>query len=212
MTQPRRSIGHPSLPSTTAIRLYGRRVVLRPLVPQDFSSWSEIRRRNEAWLLKWEPLRPPASPDPARDRDAFAARCSARDRERQLGQSYAFGLFVDNALAGEINLNNVQRGALQSATVGYWIDEARAGQSYTPESVVVLLRFGFEELHLHRVEICIIPRNSNSRRVMDKLRVRDEGVAQRFLEIAGVWEDHVRYAMTVEEWIDRRDELRTRWL
>ena len=34
----------------------------------------------------------------------------------------------------------------------------------------------------------------------------------RMLEINGVWEDHVRYAITAEEWQERADELRQRWL
>jgi ribosomal-protein-alanine N-acetyltransferase len=37
-------------------------------------------------------------------------------------------------------------------------------------------------------------------------------VAERYLEINGVWEDHIRYAMTVEEWQARRDELLTAWI
>ncbi len=48
--------------------------------------------------------------------------------------------------------------------------------------------------------------------MVDKLGLRDEGVARRYLEINGVWEDHVRYAMTVEEWTDRRDELAKDWV
>ena len=60
--------------------------------------------------------------------------------------------------------------------------------------------FAFEQLDLHRLEICIVPRNPNSRRVMEKLAIREEGIAQRFLEINGAWEDHVRYGITVEEW------------
>ena len=39
----------------------------------------------------------------------------------------------------------------------------------------------------------------------------DEGVALRYLEINGVWEDHVRYAITTEEWEARRDELLAAW-
>ena len=39
-----------------------------------------------------------------------------------------------------------------------------------------------------------------------------EGVAERFLEIDGVWEDHVRFAMTAEEWQVRRRELLWVWL
>ena len=47
---------------------------------------------------------------------------------------------------------------------------------------------------------------------MEKLAIREEGIAQRFFEINGVWEDHVRYGITVEEWAERRDDLRQTWL
>ncbi|MFM2181813.1 MAG: hypothetical protein RJB61_107 [Actinomycetota bacterium] len=202
---------HPSSP-LGAVRLYGRRVMLRPLAPADWSQWHEVRQRNESWLVPWEPLRPAGMLDPTRDRDAYMSRCHARDRDRQAGIAYGFGLFVGPDLAGEVNLNSIVRGALQGATIGYWIDQAKAGNRYVAEAVVVTLRFAFEQLHLHRVEICIVPRNRNSRRVVEVLGLRDEGTAQRFLEINGVWEDHVRYAITAEEWDARRDELGRAWL
>jgi ribosomal-protein-alanine N-acetyltransferase len=194
------------------LRLYGRRVVLRPLVPQDFNAWSEVRRRNGEWLTQWEPMRLPHHPDPETNREVFAARCGSRDRERLAGSQYAFGIFVDGTFAGELNLNNIVRGAMQSATIGYWIDRARAGRSLMSESIVVLMQFAFEELNLHRLEICIIPRNSNSRRVVEKLDLREEGIAQRFLEINGAWEDHVRFGFTIEEWNDRGEQMVTDWL
>ena len=192
--------------------LFGRRVLLRPLVVSDFPAWREVRRRNDAWLTKWEPTRIPGTPDVIEDREAFSVRCSARQRERQLGAGYGFGVFVDGEFAGEINLSSVQRGPFQSAYVGYWIDEAKAGHSYTPEAVVVVARFAFEELRLHRIQIAIIPRNRASHRVMEKLAIRDEGTAVRYLEINGNWEDHVRYAVTAEDWWDRRDDLLLEWV
>jgi ribosomal-protein-alanine N-acetyltransferase len=207
-------VRHPSSASSVsaAPNLFGRRVALRPLRPHDFAEWSEVRRRNEAWLTPWEPRRPVGQLDPTVNRDAFAARCSARDRDAAAGLAYGFGLFVDRHLVGEINLNHVLRGAMQSATVGYWIDQEWAGQGLVAEGVVVLAEFAFEHLELHRLEICIVPRNANSRRVMQKLDLREEGIAERFLEINGVWEDHVRYGFTVEEWAARRDELAAGWL
>jgi [ribosomal protein S5]-alanine N-acetyltransferase len=192
--------------------LIGRRVILRPLVTEDFPAWQEVRRRNEAWLTRWEPQRNPNAPDPVESRDAFALRCGARQRERQLGTGYGYGIFVDGHLAGEINLSIVQRGPFQNAYVGYWIDEARAGQGYMPEAVVALCRYAFEDLLLHRLQVSIIPRNTASRRVVEKLGLRDEGVAKRYLEINGTWEDHVRYAITAEEWAERRDELIRTWI
>jgi len=202
---------HPSAPGG-AVRLYGRRILLRPLTAADWPQWSEVRRRNEQWLTPWEPARPANLLDPTRDRDAFASRCSARDRDRPTGIAFGFGVFIGADFAGEINVNGIVRGAQQSATIGYWIDRDKAGHRYIAEGVVTLARFCFEQLHLHRLEICIVPRNHNSRRVMDVLAIREEGVALRFLEINGVWEDHVRYGITAEEWAIRRDDLAAAWL
>ncbi len=200
--------------------LTGRRIALRSLVPTDFGAWQDVRRRNNDWLTPWEPARNPNLPDVVESGEAFAMRCSARERERQLGTGFGFGIFVPDGpgarrperFCGEINLSSVQRGPFQSAYVGYWIDQAQAGHGYMPEAVVLLARFAFEQVHLHRIQISIIPRNHRSRRVVEKLKLRDEGIAQRYLEINGAWEDHIRYALTVEEWHDRRDELTREWL
>jgi ribosomal-protein-alanine N-acetyltransferase len=200
--------------------LTGRRIKLRPLVSADFPTWQEVRRRNAGWLTPWEPARNPNLPDVVESSEAFAMRCSARERERQLGTGFGFGIFVPDGggsrhgdrFCGEINLSSVQRGPFQSAYVGYWIDQGQAGHGYMPEAVVLLARFAFEQVHLHRIQISIIPRNHRSRRVVEKLKLRDEGVALRYLEINGVWEDHLRYALTIEEWQDRKDELTREWL
>lgn len=193
-------------------QLRGRRVVLRPLHGADFEAWREVRQRNRGWLLKWEPKPPPGAPDDTESRPAFVARCGAREREWQMGSGYGFGIFVGGRFAGELNLSGVQRGPFQNAYVGYWIDEAHAGNGYVPEALVVAARFAFEELGLHRLQVAIIPRNRASRRVVEKLELRDEGIAHRYLAINGVWEDHIRYALTAEEWAERRPELLTTWV
>ena len=159
-------------PTMSPVTLHGRRLLLRPLTVHDFEQWREVRRRCHDWLTRWEPQRIPGQPDTVEERQAFAARCSVRMREIQLGTGYGFGIFVEGVFAGEVNINSIHRGAHQSAYVGYWIDEALAGRGYMPEAVV----------------------------------------AVRYLEINGVWEDHIRYAITREEWDVRRDELLTAWL
>ncbi len=192
--------------------LIGRRVLLRPLKSGDFDQWREVRVRNHDWLTKWEPERSKKGPDTIGDPGAFSLRCHARDREWQLGTGYGFGIFVDGSFAGEINLNSVQRGPFQNAYLGYWMDEARCGQGYIPESVVLVLRYAFGQLDLHRIQISIVPRNDASRRVVEKLGIRSEGTAVRYLEINGVWEDHVRYAVTNEEWSAWGGSLSAKWL
>jgi len=188
--------------------LSGPRVELRPLTGGDFDLWRAVRERSREWLEPWEPLPEPTSPDPATDAEAFRARCGAWVRQRHFDTAYGYGMFLhEGAFIGEVSLGSVQRGPFQSAFVGYWVDAEHAGQGYVPEGVAVILRYGFEELGLHRIEAAIVPRNAASRRVMDKLGLREEGLAERFLQIRGVWEDHVRYAITIEEWNERRDEV-----
>lgn len=192
--------------------LVGRRIVLRPLVVDDFASWRQVRRRNADWLTKWEPQRLPGAPNVIEDRAAFSLRCHARERESQLGNGYGFGLFVGGRFAGEVNINSIQRGPFQNAYVGYWIDQTHAGNGYVPEGLILVMRYAFESLSLHRVQVSIVPRNQASLRVVQKAGLRHEGVALKYLEINGTWEDHSRFAMTAEEWEVRGRELSDTWL
>ena len=196
---------------TSPLVLHARRLVLRTLTEHDYEGWLEVRRRCGQWLTRWEP-RSADGPHLAEDRRSFISRCNIRERERQLGIGYGFGLFDGGRFAGEITISGIQRGPMQSAFVGYWIDQELAGQGYIPEAVVAVLQYSFDYLDLHRIEINIIPRNDASRRVVDKLGIRCEGVAERYLEIDGVWEDHARYAITREEWVQRAPELVASWL
>jgi ribosomal-protein-alanine N-acetyltransferase len=123
------------------------------------------------------------------------------------------GVFLhDGTLVGEMNLSGIQRGPFQNAYIGYWIDSAHAGKGLTPEALVLMIRFAFENLGLHRVQVAIVPRNKSSRRVAEKLGLREEGISRGYLQIRGTWEDHVRYAMTVEEWHERAAELSRQFL
>ena len=102
----------------------------------------------------------PGSADPALDYEAFRARCAAWERQRHFDAAYGFGLFLaDGRFAGEVSLGSVQRGPFQMGYIGYWIDEACGGNEYVPEGVVLLIRYAFETLRMHRLEAAIVPRN-----------------------------------------------------
>lgn len=193
--------------------LTGPRVELRGLRAEDWEAWRAVRLRSRRWLEQWEPLADVGAPDPVADQEAFRARCGAWERQRTFDSAYGFGIFLRRGeFIGEVSLGTVQRGPFQSAFVGYWVDEAHAGNGYVPEAVVLMLRYAFDELGLHRVEAVIVPRNDRSRRVAHKLGFREEGVSERFLQIQGVWEDHVRYAITSEEFEERRDDYERHFL
>ncbi len=177
--------------------------MLRPLKPSDFKQWSEVRLRCGDWLTKWEPAPPANAADPSVDKHAFVARCRARDRERQMGTGFSFGVWHKRNLCGEVNISNVLRGAFNSASIGYWTDRQVAGQGFAGEAVLAALGYGFDVVGLERIQISIIPRNTASRRVAEKLGLRTEGVSLEYLQIAGCREDHIHYAITAQEWQQR---------
>jgi ribosomal-protein-alanine N-acetyltransferase len=94
----------------------------------------------------------------------------------------------------------VVRGAWQNANIGYFLDEARGGLGYATWAVREALAFAFGWANLHRVQAAIMPRNVRSIRVAEKTGFHKEGLAQRYLRINSVWEDHRIYAITSEEW------------
>ncbi|HEV3328639.1 MAG TPA: hypothetical protein VGZ33_04530 [Acidimicrobiales bacterium] len=96
------------------VMLPSRRIVLRTLTENDFERWSEVRTRCHDWLVPWEP-RVAGTTLPPEDLRNFAARCSLRERERQLGTGFGFGIFVGGRFAGELTLSSIQRGPFQSA-------------------------------------------------------------------------------------------------
>lgn len=191
-------------------RLRTERLELRPLAPSDFAQWNEVRERCRIWLSKWEPLPPASAPDSSRDPQAFSNRCRMRERERSMGTAFDFGLWHEGWFCGEINISHVARGAFQSAHVGYWIDERLAGKGLIAEGLMAVFEFAFSQADLHRVQVSIMPRNAASLRVVAKLGLRSEGIAQRYIQIAGVWEDHERFGLTLEEWNTRRDDMAAR--
>ena len=189
--------------------------MLRPLRADDWDAWREVRLRCRVTGSSDGSRVPnPAAPIPRSSaRRSVRARCGAWDRQRHFDAAYGFGLFLlDGRFAGEVSFGSVQRGPFQMGYVGYWIDEALAGRGYVPEGVVLMMRHAFDALQLHRLEAAIVPRNDASRRVAEKLGLRDEGTAVRFLQIQGVYEDHVRYAITAEEWGARGHELMARFV
>jgi ribosomal-protein-alanine N-acetyltransferase len=57
----------------------------------------------------------------------------------------------------------------------------------------------FSVAGLHRIEAGIQPENAASRRVVEKLGFRDEGIRVREVHIDGDWRDHICYAITAED-------------
>ncbi len=182
-------------PPTPPPLISGSRIHLRHPCEADRLAWIALRTESRDFLERWEPKRP-ASID-GFGSTGFDLYKHNADTDRQ--QRHLIVRTADDIIIGHIGLNEITRGPFQNAMAGYWIGERFARQGYMTEAIRLLLRRAFDQLRLHRVEANIMPSNAASKAVIAKCGFRLEGLSLRYLQIAGVWADHERYAITAEE-------------
>jgi ribosomal-protein-alanine N-acetyltransferase len=182
--------------------LRGEGVLIRFLSDADATALCEFRARNRDFFAPYDP----AATDADFTMEATRRRIAAQVSDREEDRAYAFGIFrpADGALVGHVALSAVFRRAWQNANLGYSVGRADNGRGYATEAVRLALSFAFEHAGLHRVQAAVLTDNDRSKRVLDRVGFRLEGLARRYLQINGDWRDHDIYAMTREDWNARR--------
>jgi ribosomal-protein-alanine N-acetyltransferase len=187
-----------------ATQVVTERLVLRPPRTTDVPELRRAMRANYEHLRQWS-----VAPVPGDDPSSLASvsRTILRNRrEWKRGQSFVLMITPrgdEDRIIGRVALGGVLLGAFQNAYLGYWIDRDHQGQGLMTEAVRATTAFAFRTAALHRVQAAVMPRNLSSQRVLEKVGYRREGIAERYLCIAGIWEDHVVFAVTAEECMPR---------
>ena len=174
----------------------GERVYLRPPSASDRAEFIKLRRDSREHLERWEPL-----PRPGFDawgRDAFELECRLHGVDEQ--QRLFICRAPDGAIVGRLSIGAVERGPLQSGRFGYWIGADQTRQGFMSDALRLGLRHCFTTMGLHRVSCNIVPDNEPSKKAALNAGFRLEGYSPRYVKIAGVWRDHERYALTIEDW------------
>ena len=154
----------------------------------DAAALAVAYRRNEEHLRPWEPLRAP---------EFFTEAGQQRELERQQeavqrGLVDAWVLLDGDQVVARLNLNNVVRGVLQSASIGYWVDHAYTGRGIAG-GLVELAQHRAGVLGLHRLDAGTLPSNRASQRVLERAGFERFGLAPQMLFIAGAWQDQVLF-------------------
>ena len=161
---------------------------IRPLAVGDGPALAMAYRCNREHLAPWDPTRPEAF----YTAEAQSVEVADRLRVVAAGQGGSWVLVRDGEVAGRVNLNNVIRGVLQSASVGYWVGAEHTGRGLATAMVEHALTEA-ATLGLHRVEAGTLLANEPSQRVLVKAGFERIGIAREFLFIAGKWQDHVLF-------------------
>ncbi|MDQ1704374.1 MAG: [ribosomal protein S5]-alanine N-acetyltransferase [Frankiaceae bacterium] len=174
-------------------------VTLRGLRSRDGAAWVRVRRQNIDWLLPWEASAPGAPARVPTSMATFIVMWRRLRHEGRHGRCLPFAIFYQGEFVGQLTVGGVTRGSLQGAHLGYWIDRRVAGRGIMPTAVALATDHAFWSVGLHRVEVNIRPENVASRRVVEKLGFREEGLRRAFLHIGGEWRDHLSFALTADE-------------
>ena len=91
--------------------------------------------------------------------------------------------------------------------IGYEFSPDYWRQGYATEAASEIIRFGFEELELHRIWSWCIAENNGSWRVMEKLGMQREGLLRENEYFKGRWWDTLMYAILEDEWREREPTI-----
>ena len=163
------------------------------LVPAELSLAEQVVDyyiRNKTFLEKFEPKR---------DEKFFSLPYQQevlKNEMRDCKKKAAFRFYIKlieqpQKIIGIIGLNNVIWGPFCSAFLGYKLDKNFINKGYISMAVEMLVKYAFEELHLHRIEANVLPKNKASLRVLEKNHFVNEGISKYYLNINGIWEDHI---------------------
>jgi len=170
------------------------RLILRLLDESDAPARLDYYDRNKKFLKPYIPEMP----------DDFCTLNFQLDRIKEnkesSDKSSEFRYFIfkkDDPLKiiGNVSVSHIIRGVLQSAFLGYSIDEKENGKGIATEAIQKIIELSFNDIKLHRLEANVMPSNTASVRILEKLNFTKEGFSKDYCRINGKWEDHLRFAL-----------------
>ncbi len=174
------------------VTLRGQRVTLREFTAEDFPAVHSYGGDPEVTRYT---LWGPNEPEDTRGFLAWAMQ-SARAEPRT---DYSLAAQVDGELVGGAHLA-ILSGVHAAGDIGYVLRRDRWGEGLAQEAARLVLRLGFQELGLHRVQATCDPQNAASRHVLERIGMRQEGHLRENFLVRGRWRDSLLYAVLRGEW------------
>lgn len=169
------------------------RLLIRQFHEQDYPSLFEYLS-NPA-VYRFEPGEPISL---EKARELTLARAQGTD-------FLAVALKHNQKLVGHLFFKQVEPKEFQTWELGYIFNPAFQGQGYATESADALIRYGFDHFGIHRVIAHCNPENIASRRVLEKIGMKQEGYFRKNVffhtepDGSPRWTDSCEYALLKED-------------
>ena len=178
------------------VRLEGPRIVLREYQPADFGAVHAYASDPEVTrYVAWGPN----DEEVTRAFLDFAHQTAREDPRGTYPLAVVLRETAELLGGAELRILGPDR---RRAAIGYVLNRRAWGQGIATEAARLLIRFGFEELHLHRIEATCDPHNLGSRRVLEKAGLQLEGRIRHDLWTRGGWRDSLLFSILEGEFRD----------
>jgi [ribosomal protein S5]-alanine N-acetyltransferase len=171
-------------------------VSVRLIHPGDAETLSRLEIENRDHLLAGGPIRSDEYVSVAGQQEIIARMLETH----RSGTCVPFVIEADGELVGRITLNGIVRGALQSASVGYWVAESAGGRGLASRALGLTIEHAFGQLRLHRLQAETTLTNEASSRILIRAGFEQYGVARDYLCIGGRWRDHRMFQRLNDAW------------
>ncbi len=150
------------------------RLLLRPFGYDDIEPYLTFFTDREVQRYLGSVLIPKDREDAKRWIDNLNGRC--------LKSKLVFTWCIEWKRSGEIigrcDLGGFVRKSM--AEVSYYLSRGMWNQGIMTEAMQLVLDFGFRDLHLHRIQACVLPDNVASLRLLEKLGFQREGLLRQY--------------------------------
>ncbi len=177
-------------------KLKTERLFLRPLQQEDVEKHFELVRNNPqiTEFLSWE------VPQKISETQAFFESVQRGFPEKNI----VWAIYYHDEFCGIINFDKIVRSfrtrRFDQARLGYWLSPEYHNNGLMTEAVDEVLKFGFSDFKLHKINVSHVSQNYASQRVIEKIGFRYIGEKQEEFFQNGQWWSHKIYEMTIGEW------------
>lgn len=181
-------------PHTTDTLFVNDSITLETIGSHHAPALFALVEKNRAALGEWLPWLPHMT-----SVENFLAYIENCKEQHEAGTDYGFMILWKNQPVGRIGLHYINH-QNKNGAIGYWIDTEFSGEGIVTKACKAVVRFGFEQLGLRRIEIKCATGNIKSAAIAERLGFLKEGVLREAEQVNGVFHDLYVYSLLQKEY------------
>lgn len=175
-------------------QLETERLILREMTPDDVEFF--FRHFTNDKIIEGSCFPGPKSLEAAREE---LERYCIKPFKKQTGIRWGIAIKGNDVLIGTCGFYDWNKTAYR-AEIGYDLDPAFWRHGLMTETLLIVIKFGFEKMKLNRIQAIIDLENTRSIRLVQRLGFKKEGVLRQNSYFNGRFRDELCFSLLKHEW------------